>query len=152
MNVLKSLHLVLQILLMIWLKCMKCQEKRIVRVSGSYSGKQAGIRILEHFFAFSASKNYCFFYRAMLLSGQSNAFFGEKQCFAPRKALLFQNSLFFGATDKSVLKVGFLNFIACSLYGFPIPFSFIFPSRRHWLPFPPLAQFCRAGKGKSRCP
>ena len=43
----------------------------------------------------------------MLLLGQSDAFPGEKQCFAPRKALLGQKIRIFGASEKSVLKVGF---------------------------------------------
>ncbi len=43
----------------------------------------------------------------MLLKQRSNAFSGEKQCFAPRKALLDQNMRIFEALRKSVLKVGF---------------------------------------------
>ena len=47
----------------------------------------------------------------MLLMWKSNAFRGEKQCFAPEKAMLGNNPRFFGALLKSVPKVGFcLNF------------------------------------------
>ena len=46
----------------------------------------------------------------MLRSRQSNAFRGEKQCFAPRKAMLGQKSLHFGHFGKSVLNVAFGEF------------------------------------------
>ncbi len=47
--------------------------------------------------------------RAMLIMERSIAFSGEKQCFAPRKAMLWQNLRVFGASRKSVPKVGFLS-------------------------------------------
>ncbi len=66
------------------------------------------IRSLEHFFA-SRSSDFLFSLQvASLLFGQSNAFRGEKQCFAPEKALLGAEIRFFGGKMKSVLKVGFL--------------------------------------------
>ena len=45
----------------------------------------------------------------MLLKEESNAFSGEKQCFAPQKAVLGRNLRIFGPSWESVPKVGFLE-------------------------------------------
>ena len=40
---------------------------------------------------------------------KSNAFSGEKQCFAPRKAMLGRNAYKIRGLEKSVQKVGFIQ-------------------------------------------
>ena len=65
------------------------------------------IRTLEHFFLISTAEFVNKNYGATLLLEQSNAFSGEKQCFAPRKAMLGRKAYKIRASGKSVLKVGF---------------------------------------------
>ena len=90
-------------------KCRYCQ------ITSSLSDHYDQIRSLEHFFACFCKENILHKSQAMLLFERSNAFSGEKQCFAPRKAMLGWKAYKITGFEKSVLKVGFTSRIKMPL-------------------------------------